>query len=215
MGGAAARVKPRRRYDASRRREAANRRRAAVIAAAQQRFLSDGYVNTTVAAIAADAAVSVDAVYKAFGGKPGLVRAIWNRALEGAGPVAAERRSDALHAPGADPREIVQGWGRLAAEVAPLATPLMGLIDTAAASDPELRSLRDELDDNRLRRMTANARRLRDGGHLRPGVSLSAAAAVLWTYSSPELCDLLVFRRGWSPARYGRFIADAMVAALL
>lgn len=215
MGAAGAGVKPRRGYDARRRQEAAGRRRAAVVAVAQTRFLRDGYASTTVATIAGDAGVSVDAVYKWFGGKPGLVRAIWNRALEGAGPVAAEDRSDALHAPGADPRGIVDGWGRLAAEVGPRAAPLMGLIAAAAVADADLVDLRDELDRSRLRRMTANARRLRDDGHLRSGVSVAAAAEVLWTYSSPELCDLLVFRRGWAPARYGRFIADAIAAALL
>ena len=38
---------------------------------------------------------------------------------------------------------------------------------------------------------------------------------MLWTYSAPELYELLVLRRGWSPARYGRFVADAMIDALL
>jgi hypothetical protein len=38
---------------------------------------------------------------------------------------------------------------------------------------------------------------------------------VLWTYSSPELYDMLVIRRGWAVERYGQFIADAMIAALL
>lgn len=38
---------------------------------------------------------------------------------------------------------------------------------------------------------------------------------MLWTYSSPELFELLVLRRRWRPARYGRFVADAVIAALL
>ena len=46
-------------------------------------------------------------------------------------------------------------------------------------------------------------------------MTLDAATDVLWTYSSPELYELLVLRRGWSVERYGRFIADAMIAALL
>jgi hypothetical protein len=63
--------------------------------------------------------------------------------------------------------------------------------------------------------MTANARRLRDHGHLRDGITLARAADVLWTYSSAELWELLVLHRGWTTQRYGRFIADAMIAALL
>ncbi len=205
----------RRTYDASRRRDDATRRRIAVIAAAERRFLADGYAATTIATVAADAGVSVDTIYKAFGGKPGLVRALWHAALEGAGPVAAERRSDELQARERDPRAVIRGWGAFTAEIAPRATPLLLLIRAAAGTDPEARALLEELDGERLRRMSANARRLRAGGHLRAGVTLAAATDVLWAYSSAELCELLVLRRGWPPARYGRFIADAMIAALL
>jgi len=71
------------------------------------------------------------------------------------------------------------------------------------------------MDAARLTRMTHDARTLLKGNHLRSGITLDAATDVLWTYSSPELYDLLVMRRGWSVERYGRFIADAMIAALL
>ncbi len=205
----------RRTYDASRRRDEAARRRAAVIAAAERLFLADGYAATTIAAVAADAGVSVDTIYKAFGGKPGLVRALWHTALEGVGPVAAELRSDELQVRERDPRAIIRGWGAFTAEIAPRATPLLVLIRAAAGTDPEARALLEELDAERLRRMNTNARRLHENGHLRAGVTPAAAADVLWTYSSAELCELLVLRRGWSPERYGRFIADAMIAALL
>jgi hypothetical protein len=63
--------------------------------------------------------------------------------------------------------------------------------------------------------MTVNARALSDAGHLRPGITVAQAADILWTYSSPELYDLVVLRRGWSPDHYGHFTAQAMIAALL
>jgi hypothetical protein len=37
----------------------------------------------------------------------------------------------------------------------------------------------------------------------------------MWTYSSPQLYELLVVIRGWTLKRYSAFIADAMIAALL
>src|ERR1035437_8342275 len=208
-------VKPKRTYDARRRQEAAAATRHRVTEAAEQRFLSDGYGATTVAAVAADAEVSVDTIYKSFGGKPGLVRAIRQRALEGAGPIPAERRSDELQAREADPRAIIQGWGALTAEIGPRPPPILLLIRSAAATDVEDRSLQDEMDAAPLARMTSNARRLLAGGHLRTGIGLAQAADVLWTYSSPELFELLVLRRGWSAERYGRFVAAAMIAPLL
>ena len=208
-------VKPKRPYDATNRREQARRNRDRVVDAAERRFLAGGYAATTIATIAADAGVSADSIYKSFGGKPGLVRAIRAKALLGEGPVAAEERSDALHARAPSGRAIIEGWGALTAEVAPRVAPILLLIRTAAATDPEVAELLEELDTHRLTRMSDNARRLRDGGHLRRGVTLAQATDVLWTYSAPELYELVVQRRGWSPKKYGRFIAQAMIDALL
>ena len=202
-------------YDSSRRREQARRNRDTIITAAARRFLRHGYAATTVAAIAAEAGVSVDTVYKSFGGKPGLVRALRARALEGDGPVPAERRSDQLHGPGADAETIIDAWGALTAEVAPRVSPILLLIRDAAITDPEVRDLQDELDADRLRRMTDNARHLHQTRQVRPGLSLEHTADLLWTYSAPELYELLVERRGWTTTEYGRFVADALADALL
>ena len=208
-------AEPKRSYDGTRRREQAQRNRERMLDAAEQRFLRDGYASTTVASIATEASVSADLLYKSFGGKPGLVRAIRTRALEGRGPVPAEERSDALHDQSSDARQIIAAWGRLTAEVAPRVAPILLLIRAAATADAEVRALAEELDDERLRRMTDNARRLREGGHLRAGITTARAADVLWTYSAPELYELLVLRRGWSTMKFGRFVAEAMIDALL
>ena len=211
----AAKVKRARRYDSTRRQDGAQRRRAAIVESASRLFLREGYFGTTIAKIAQDAGVSEETVYKAFGNKIALVRAIRDQALAGAGPVHAERRSDRMQASESDPRRIIRGWGVLTTEVAPRVAPVLLLLRQAAASDPELARLQAEMDAARLTRMTHNAQTLLKAGHLRPGLDLDEAADVLWTYSSPELYELFVIRRGWGAERYGRFIADAMIAALL
>ncbi len=211
----AAKVKRTRRYDSTRRQDGAQRRRAAIVESASRLFLREGYVGTTIAKIAGDAGVSEETVYKAFGNKIALVRAIRDRALAGAGPVHAERRSDRMQARENDPRRIIRAWGVLTMEVAPRVAPVLLLLRQAAASDRELAKLQAEMDEARLTRMTHNAQTLLKGGHLRPGIDLDEAADVLWTYSSPELYELFVVRRGWTVERYGRFVADAMIAALL
>lgn len=208
-------VKRKRAYDASRRQEQARRSHNRIIETAERMFLCDGYTETTVQAIAATAGVSVDTIYKSFGGKPGLIRAIRDRVLEGEGPIPAERRSDEIQARETNPHAIIRAWGAFVTELAPRGAPIMLLIRDAATTDPDVRALRDELDADRHKRMTDNARRLKDTGHLRPGLSLAQAADVLWTYSSAELYELLVIRRRWTPQRYGKFVAEAMAKALL
>ncbi len=208
-------VNHKRSYDSSRRRQQALRSRAAVLDAAQRLFLSAGYAATTLASIAEAAYVSVETIYKTFGGKSGLVRAMWDQGLAGAGPIPAPRRSDDMQGLEPDPRKVIENWGTLVTEVAPRAAPILLLIRTAAATDPEMAALLQEADDARLARMEHNARRLYDRGELREGVSLDQARDILWTYSSAELYELLVLQRGWPLERYGRFVAEGMIAALL
>jgi AcrR family transcriptional regulator len=208
-------VKTRRAYDSTRRRQQARQTRDAILEVARRRFLADGFAPTTIAAIAAEVGVSVDTIYKSFGGKPGLVRAICEQALIGRGPIPAEVRSDAMQSTERDPRAIIRGWGALTTEVAPRIAPILLLIGEAAAADPEMASLQSEMDGQRLDRMTDNARNLANGGHLRSDLTVEIAGEIMWTYSSPQLYELLVLTRAWPLPRYGDFIADAMIAALL
>ena len=60
------------------------------------------------------------------------------RRLSGEGPIHAEQRSDRMRAKERDPRNIIATWGTLTAEVAPLVAPILLLVRTAAAADPEV-----------------------------------------------------------------------------
>jgi AcrR family transcriptional regulator len=208
-------VKTTRRYDTTKRRQRAQDTRDGVIDAATTAFLRDGFAATTVASIAETAHVSVETIYKSFGGKAGLVRAIWQRGLAGAGPIPAERRSDEMQRRESDPRKVLERWGTFTAEVAPRVAPILLLIREAAGTDAEMAALLRESDEARLSRMELNARRLLDGGGLPEGVTLNEVRDVLWLFSSPELYDLLVVRRGWSLQRYGHFVSTGIEAALL
>jgi AcrR family transcriptional regulator len=215
MGGAGRDVKPARRYNSSGRIRTAQRTRARVLDLARERFLADGYAATTVAAIATAAGVSVETIYKSYGGKAGLVRALRDAALQGAGPVSAEVRSDQQAAVASDPREMIAGWGRLTSEVMPRVAPILLLVRAAAGADDEMAGVRRENEDGRLQRMAHNARYLVYGGHVRDGLDLERVRDVLFAFSSPELYELLVLRQGWALDDYSRFVADGIAAAVL
>ncbi|QGN58502.1 TetR/AcrR family transcriptional regulator [Nostocoides sp. HKS02] len=206
MGGP---VKAQRDYDSSRRRDAASARRARVLEAARTLFLDVGFARATVAAIADQAGVSQETVYKSFGGKTGLVEALYRQGLEGEGPVPAYQRSDELRGT-ADPSTVLYGWSRLSMEVAPRVSPIWLMVRDAAVVDPALGVLLREMDDDRYRRMTENARFLADAGHLGAGVDVQAAADLMWSVTAPEMFELLVLRRGWSVERW----ADSIYATI-
>ena len=210
-------VKGRRRYDSSRRQEQALENRRAVLEAARLMFLERGYAATTVGAIAAAAGVSVETVYKAFGNKPGLVKAVVDVAIVGDDqPVPMVQRELVRRIEAeSDPRRKLAMYGEHLAESAPRRVPVELLVRAAEASDAGAARLREQLDAERLTGMEIFARHLDESGHLRPDVSVEEACDVLWACNSAELYDLLVVRRGWTPQRYGRWIAAALAAALL
>ena len=210
-------VKPPRRYDASRRQEQARQTRAAVVDAARELFLERGFAATTVPDIALAAGVSVPTVYKAFPNKARLAKAVFDVAIAGDDEPVPMLQRDALGRVRDEPdaETKLRLYGGFLTEVAPRHVPVQLVIRDAAATDPQARAVWAELQAERLRAMTMFARALHDDGHLRAGMSINEARDVLWTYNSAELFQLLVIERGWSPKRYGRWIADALIAALL
>jgi AcrR family transcriptional regulator len=205
----------RRGYDASRRQAAATATQARVLQVAERLFLTGGYAATSVAAIAATAGVSPELVYKAFGGKAGLVREIQRRGLLGGGPTPAPERSDAAAASHIDGRTLLEEWTQLSTEVAPRVAPIMLLVRTAAATDADLVELLAQMAAERLDRMTLNAERLRGRPGVRSELSVDTIRDVLWTYTSPDLYELLVDHRGWTLADYRDFLLRGLTGQLL
>jgi AcrR family transcriptional regulator len=204
-----------RRYDASRRRAQAADARRRVLDAARERFLADGYAATTVPGVAAMAGVSVEWVYKAVGRKPQLALAVFHDGIAGPGAESTELRADRISAREPDPRRRLRAFGGFVAEVTPRVAPLMLVVRDAAAADVELAAVWEQMLAERLARMATHAEQLAADGHLRDGVSVEEARDVLWLYSAPELYDLMVHRRGWAPQRFGAWVGEAYVAALL
>ncbi len=136
-------------------------------------------------------------------------------ALRGTGSVPAEERSDAMQAAASDPAKLLRGLGALTAEIAPRIAPLLLLLATVAEGDPALAELQNELEDARLARMTHVARTLASKTPLRAGRTVAETADIMWIYTSPEFYRMLVLTRGWAPERYGGFVGDSLIDALL
>jgi AcrR family transcriptional regulator len=212
-------VKPRRRYDATRRHAQAAQTRQDILAAAQRLLLERGYAKTTVAAVAAAAGVVVETVYRAFGSKAGLCRAVVRAAVAG-GAARAEVPPDQRPAIQAviaetDPYRQLERYADTQPGIHARAGPLLRMLAGAAAADPELAEVRADLEGERLAGMGRFARLLADRGALRPGLSVEDARDVLWTLNSLAVHDLLVVERRWPPERYRDWLAATLARALL
>jgi AcrR family transcriptional regulator len=147
--------------------------------------------------------VSVQSVYKAFGNKAALLKTIFDVAIAGDDEPVPMLQRAALGRVRAepDPRHKLSLYGEFVANVSPRHVPIQLLACAAAATDPEAASIWERLQAERLAGMTLFARALHQEGHLRPGVSVNEARDMLWTCNSPEVYELLVLQRGWTPQR--------------
>ena len=204
-----------RQYDATDRRRRAAATRLRVLDAALRRFLRDGYAATTIASVATDAQVSVETIYKTFRGKAGLVRALYDKGLAGQGEIPAPERSDAVSARDLDAPALLRQWTNFSMEVAPRVAPVMLLVRAAAAADAEAAALAAQMNAERLNRMEVNAQRLLGRAGLRRRLTARHVADVLFTYTSPELYELLILQQQWRLSAYADFLYRGMAGQLL
>jgi AcrR family transcriptional regulator len=160
---------------------------------------------------------STQLVYQVFGNKSGLVKAIVDVALVGDDrPVPMmEREFVRRNMAEPDPRKKLTDYGVHLEEVAPRANPILLILRDAAAGDAAASEVWEQLQAERLTGMTHFARHLRAEKHLRRGVSESEARDVLWMFNSLEVWDLLMRQRGWPARRFGRWVGNQLVLALL
>jgi hypothetical protein len=93
--------------------------------------------------------------------------------------------------------------------------PLLGVMRTAASTEPEIAELLQSSLSARRTNMETVVRWLEHNGPLRAGLSTDEAADTLWTLSSAEVHHLLTVDRGWTAERYSRWLGDALIAPLL
>ena len=203
-------------YDASRRREQARARRLAVVLAARDLFERDGFRPTTIAAIAARAGVSAESVYKGFGSKAVLAKAVFDLVIAGDDRPVPVAERPAMRAVRDEPdvrRKIamfVDGLARRQARSAKVQI----LIRDGRHVDDSLAPIWAKLTGEGLAGMTMLGRHLLDTGQLRDRIELDEVRDVLWNYLAIDTYERLVLTRGWPLERYSRWLAHAITSAI-
>jgi len=204
-------------YDASGRRAQARARRLAVVLAARDLFERDGYRPTTIAAIAAQAGVSAESVYKGFGTKAALAKAVFDLELAGDDepvPVAERPAMEAVRDE-PDVRRKIALFAAGLAERQGRSALVTILIRDGRHVDDALAPIWEKMHDEGLAGMTVLGRHLLETGQLRAGIELDEVRDVLWNYLAIDHYERLVLSQGWSLGRYSRWLAEAITTALV
>ena len=204
-----------RHYDASRRREQARARRLAVVLAARDLFERDGFRPTTIAAIAERAGVSAESVYKSFGTKAAVAKAVFDLVIAGDDEPVPVAERPAMQAVRDEPdvRRKIEMFVEGLAQRQARSARVQILIRDGRHVDDSLGPIWAMLNDEGLAGMTMLGRHLLETGQLRDGIGLDEVRDVLWNYLAIDSYERLVLTQGWPLGQYSRWLASAIISA--
>ncbi|WP_111721170.1 TetR/AcrR family transcriptional regulator [Homoserinimonas sp. OAct 916] len=188
--------------------------RGKVVRAARRLFLSRGYVDTSIAAIATEANVAVQTIYNSVGNKVALLSAMLDDAASGPNSPMPVRdlmreRTDASQ----DVSGVLDVLADWFVEVGERTVDVWAVIQQAAAVDPEAADLARRRGEQRLSNYGLAAATLRERGGLTQVTDIEAAATI-WSIGHPNVYLTLVRDLGWSAVNYRSWVHKSLSGAL-
>jgi AcrR family transcriptional regulator len=212
------RASTKRPYDATSRRErAADERqetRRKVLAAARRLFVEKGYTATTVSAIAKEAGVALQSIYKAGGSKAELMHHVIDIAVGGDDEdvLVQDRPGFAVMAAEPDPAAKVRILASMICDIQERLAPLNRANAEAAAVDAAAADYWRNAHLLRLETFGAAVRMLPED---RLRGTYEGATSTAWAIGSTEVYRLMTDVRGLDQEQVRAWLAETLVAALL
>lgn len=210
----------RRRYDSPARRAQAVTTRARIVEAACRLFVEHGYAGATIPAIAAEAGVAVETVYRSAQGKAGLLAEAVRAAVAGGAQRAEvpvpERPAIRRIIDDPDPVRQLELYAATQPGIWSRVGPLLRVLDAAASSDPSLVDLREHISAERRHGLRNGlGRLLEQRGVLRPGLTAERAGDIVYAICGQANYQALVGDCGWSEDEYQDWLTETLVAGIL
>jgi AcrR family transcriptional regulator len=184
--------------------------RDAVIAAAHELFVENGYVATSIRAVAARARVAEQTVYRLFDTKAGLLREAMLAAVSGTSPGTTGVDDAQLMAAiaAATPTErlaVIAGW--IGESYRRGVAELEGVMFAAADADPRVRDLVRMAREQRYRDVRSMVEAVFEDAVPPTGIDPGDVADYIYAVESSPVYDMLVVERGWTADKYVAWFA--------
>lgn len=152
-------------------------------------------------------------IYKTFGGKPQLVKAVYDVAVADGDDLVppADRPEIQLLESMTGPIELIRAHAGI---VTRIHTQLGGLLAVLSESGAEIEEISRTAESERRVVLGGIVDRLAAMGFLDEGLSRVQAADAYWTVSAASLYVRLVHDRGWSPRQYTGWLTSMIIATL-
>lgn len=201
--------------DVNRKNKSTHRQRQAqatrnlIVTAAQALFLEQGYICTTIEAIAERAGVATSTVYAIFGSKRGILRAIrdsWHERTHIHEVLTATQKS-------LKPEDRLKLLAEATRKQWEIGAEVTAIYTGAAAADPRAAAELTQALSGRREGMQTFAKSLEPD--LRAGLDVAHAASILQALCLPEVYNELVRHSGWSADEYQSWLLEIFKRELI
>jgi len=189
----------------------AARTRQDILETARRLFAERGYVETSVADIAAEAGVAVQTIYARLGSKHGMLIALLDLIDEESG---VRQRAADVYAAGT-PEEVLRAEIRLTRAFQERCGDVIGALFAAAAAEPELTEAVTEAQRRHRYGARVTVERIAELGGLRADVPREHAAALITAATAHDGWRELVHEHGLSWDDAESRLNDALGRSLL
>jgi AcrR family transcriptional regulator len=205
-----------RRYDNSRRLAQVRATRLRVIEAARSLFIEYGYPATTLETVADTADVALPTLYRLFGSKRALLKAVLDTSFGGDDePIAFGDRPEQQRARAEpDPATLVRSFAHICRLFMERSSEMFHVLSTAAQVDPEIAELQSDIRRQRHTGQRGIVTAIAGRGALDPELSISDAQDIAYAALSPEVHRILTVERGWTADQYELWLTRALSSLL-
>lgn len=182
-----------------------------VLEAAKRLFLREGFGRVTIKMLAQEADVSMPTVYALFKSKRGVLQALIEAALPPEQFLALVE--EAMQEQSAERHLYISA--KMARQIYDAEREFLDLMRGASVLSPELQELERERELRRFERQGQSVQRLIELQALAKGLTLQSARDILWVLTGRDMYRMFVVERGWTSAKYERWLADLLVRSLL
>lgn len=190
--------------------------RERMLAAAQALFVERGYTAATMQAIARRAEVAVQTLYFTFETKRAILKELLDLQVAGdTAPLATLDRPWVAEALAADAPGMLRLLVEASAEIHARVAPLLEVVRSAAATDPEIAELWRTNISQRHTVVMVFAGALAAKAALRSDLTAVRAADIALAILAPETYHLLTRERGWTAEAWIDWAAEVLTSNLL
>lgn len=203
-------VKPTRTQTSELRQAQMELTRQRVLEAARRLLVTGGYSQVTMQELAVEAGVAYQTLFKRFGNKVQLAMEVIDTGFPHVVPTLAwlEAISEA-----GDPVAWLRAMGPFSRRINEPCADLFRFM--RESGDPTLLGRFKATEEHRRGTLAKLGPQLERSGLLRPGLSGSQAADIVWAMAGSEVYAKLVLDQGWTPESFERWLSEALLNALI